>query len=154
MNFMLPKKRERARMGLKQSAVLRVPQFLKFVRQFSCTAAVGHPQAPCECEGPIEAAHVRTGTDGGTGMKPSDCYALPLCSKHHRRQHQIGEGPFEKEARVAMRKTADMLWAIWLKTDTGRRWALKTGYVAERDRNPAATAQPTNDTEAADDQGA
>lgn len=128
-------------MGLKQASVLRVPSFLRFIRDHDCAVLVRSGLAPDDlamiCLGPIEAAHVRSGTDGGTGMKPSDRYALPLCSKHHRRQHQIGEGPFEKETGVNMRPIADGLWAQWLRTDTGRRWALKTGYVA----NATATTQ-------------
>ena len=44
---------------------------------------------------PIECAHVRKGTDGGIGLKPSDRWVISLCSKHHREQHQIGERRFE-----------------------------------------------------------
>jgi hypothetical protein len=44
---------------------------------------------------PIECAHVRRGTDGGMGFKPSDCWVISLCSHHHREQHQLGEGSFE-----------------------------------------------------------
>lgn len=127
----LPRKRTRPPMGLKPVGVLRVPQFLRYVRDHVCAAVVqGHspePEGVC-CRGPVEAAHVRTGTDGGVGMKPSDRYALPLCADHHRRQHQIGERPFEKETGISMRSIADGLWEQWLKTETGRRWKLKTGY--------------------------
>ena len=45
---------------------------------------------------PIECAHVRTGTDGGLALKPSDRWAISLCRGHHREQHQIGEGEFQK----------------------------------------------------------
>lgn len=44
---------------------------------------------------PIECAHVRSGTDGGTGLKPSDRWVISLCSEHHREQHRIGEAAFE-----------------------------------------------------------
>ncbi len=44
---------------------------------------------------PIECAHVRGGTDGGTGLKPSDKWAISLCAYHHREQHRIGEARFE-----------------------------------------------------------
>lgn len=43
----------------------------------------------------IECAHVRTGTDGGIGIKPSDCWCISLCREHHREQHAIGETAFE-----------------------------------------------------------
>jgi hypothetical protein len=47
--------------------------------------------------GPIECAHVRTGTDGGAGLKPSDKWAISLCAFHHREQHRIGEKAFERK---------------------------------------------------------
>ena len=44
---------------------------------------------------PIECAHVRTGTDGGVGLKPSDRWTVSLYSAHHAEQHRIGERQFE-----------------------------------------------------------
>lgn len=51
---------------------------------------------PCYMCGviPCDPAHIRRFTDGGTGLKPSDCYALPLCRPHHQEQHAIGELSF------------------------------------------------------------
>lgn len=46
---------------------------------------------------PIEAAHVRVGTDGGTALKPSDRWVISLCHHHHAEQHQIGEMAFAKK---------------------------------------------------------
>ena len=43
----------------------------------------------------IECAHVRGGADGGIGLKPSDRWAISLCSRHHAEQHAIGEQSFE-----------------------------------------------------------
>jgi hypothetical protein len=45
---------------------------------------------------PVECAHVRVGTDGGVGLKPSDCWAISLCEHHHVEQHSIGEPAFEE----------------------------------------------------------
>lgn len=42
----------------------------------------------------IECAHVRGGTDGGIGLKPSDRWCISLCRKHHAEQHRIGEAAF------------------------------------------------------------
>jgi len=50
---------------------LRV-RHLDFVRQLPCVA--------CGKTAPSEPVHVRTGTDGGVGMKPGDRYAVPLCT--------------------------------------------------------------------------
>jgi hypothetical protein len=38
---------------------------------------------------------VRLGTDGGTGLKPSDRWAISLCAHHHLEQHRIGEAAFQ-----------------------------------------------------------
>ena len=43
---------------------------------------------------PIECAHVRRGTDGGLGLKPSDRWTISLCRSHHLEQHEIGEAAF------------------------------------------------------------
>jgi hypothetical protein len=59
---------------------------LAFVRQLSCVA--------CGKAAPSEAAHVRTGTHGGAGMKPGDRFAVPLCATCHAKQHRIGELTF------------------------------------------------------------
>lgn len=65
---------------------------LAFIRGLPC----------CICGNNIEteAAHVRMGDARaakryvGKGEKPSDMWALPLCGKHHRLQHEIGESEF------------------------------------------------------------
>jgi hypothetical protein len=44
---------------------------------------------------PVQCAHVRNGTDGGMGMKPSDKWAISLCDYHHLEQHSIGEAAFQ-----------------------------------------------------------
>ena len=55
---------------------------------------------------PIECAHVRTGTDGGAGLKPSDRWAISLCRDHHREQHRIGEKAFEKRYTIDLYELA------------------------------------------------
>lgn len=42
----------------------------------------------------IECAHVRCGTDGGAGLKPSDRWVISLCAHHHREPHNLGERRF------------------------------------------------------------
>lgn len=42
----------------------------------------------------VQAAHIRRRTDGGTGMKPSDCYVVPLSVSQHALQHRVGELKF------------------------------------------------------------
>ena len=55
---------------------------------------------------PIECAHVRSGTDGGTGLKPSDCWVVSLCRNHHEEQHRLGEAQFEIKYAVDLRALA------------------------------------------------
>lgn len=65
--------------------MIRDKHHLDFIRQLECV----------KCASPhVEAAHLRMGTDGGMGMKPSDRWVLPLCSAHHRQQHAMGEPAF------------------------------------------------------------
>lgn len=101
------KRRKAPKMGVREPERIDCPGHLKFVRGFECAIAgrAGHV-----CGGKIEAAHVRTGTDGGTSYKPSDCWAIPLCSEGHREQHQIGEHRFEKKYGVDMKKQARAIW--------------------------------------------
>jgi len=137
----LPGRKKRTPYGVREPSVIRVPGFLSYVRKHECAVTV---KFTFFCEGSTEAAHVRTGTDGGTGMKPSDCYALPLCSGHHRRQHQIGEQQFEKDWGIDMRKIADGMWAQWLKTTAGQNWKRKTGYTHHPGENSATRRSPTS----------
>ena len=55
---------------------------------------------------PIECAHVRIGTDGGAGTKPSDKWVISLCAFHHREQHHIGERAFERRYGLELRALA------------------------------------------------
>ena len=66
------------------------PGHRAWVRRHDC-CVTGCKRSPIEC------AHVRLGTDGGCGLKPSDRWAISLCWLHHREQHQIGEAKFERK---------------------------------------------------------
>ena len=95
---MLPKKPKR-------DGRIRSQAHLRWVRAHLCCVANGN------CEGPIEAAHVRTGTGGGTGLKPGDNWAISLCRLHHGVQHQRGEGLFETTFGIDMKALAVEFWA-------------------------------------------
>jgi hypothetical protein len=71
---------------------LRSPKHLSYVRDLRC--------ACCGEDAFNEAAHVRKGTDGGTGQKPSDYFTLPLTRYCHAVQHQIGEVRFWEKAGI------------------------------------------------------
>lgn len=118
----LPQRRTRPKMNVRQSAIIRCPAHLAHIRRLECaifckmnaTKTTQH-----ECEGHIEAAHVRTGTDGGTGIKPSDSFSIPLCQRAHRHQHQIGESAFEACWSIDMKAIAAELWK---RSPAGIKW--------------------------------
>lgn len=82
----------------------RSPAHRKWIRDFHCCA--------CGTATAIECAHVRVGTDGGIGIKPSDRWTIPLCKDCHSRQHQLGEESFEKETGINMKAIAEQLFKL------------------------------------------
>lgn len=103
--MILPKRRKAEKH--KKAPQLRSPSHLQWVRGHECAIAGRH-----ECKGRIQAAHVRNGTDGGMGVKPSDCFVIPLCEAAHEWQHFIGEQAFELATGIKMRGVADALWRV------------------------------------------
>lgn len=77
----------------------RSPGHRAFVRRHACSA--------CGSHAPIECAHVRTGTGGGMGVKPSDRWCISLCKTCHQEQHRIGERAFEKRWNIDMKAIAE-----------------------------------------------
>lgn len=73
---------------------------LRFIRKLACCACLQHPS---------DASHIRTGTGGGIGIKPSDCHTIPLCRACHQEQHRIGEKAFFKDM-DKIHKLAGKLW--------------------------------------------
>lgn len=112
----IPRRLKRPKMNVRETSVIRCASHLKWIRGHACAAS------DMDCQVKIEAAHVRTGTDGGMGMKPSDCWTIPLCSTHHRDQHQIGEPAFERENRIDMKAIAKQLWTL---SPHGKKWRLE-----------------------------
>ena len=71
-----------------------------FVRSHSCIVE------GCAAR-PIEVAHVRKGSDAGTGRKPSDYHTVSLCQMHHAEQHAIGEDSFAMKYNVNLAHMAE-----------------------------------------------
>src|SRR6516225_3828504 len=88
-------------------------QHLSFIRQLPCVA--------CGRAAPSEPAHVRTGTDGGVGIKPGDRYAVPLCTACHSKQHRIGELSFWSALRIDPLNVAFRLWIVSADLKAGER---------------------------------
>jgi hypothetical protein len=93
---LLPRRIERCR---KEPDPRTCPAHRAWVRRHHCCVP-GCRQLPIEC------AHVRSGTDGGTGLKPSDKWVISLCAFHHIEQHQIGEAGFERRYGLDLRELA------------------------------------------------
>ena len=72
-----------------------------------CAWVRGHACCACGSTAAIECAHVRNGTGGGVGMKPSDRWCLSLCHDCHAKQHSMGEASFEKFAGINMKALAE-----------------------------------------------
>src|SRR5271169_2375753 len=91
----------------------RRAQHLAFIRQLPCVA--------CGKSAPSEAAHVRSGSDGGAGMKPSDRYSVSLCTSCHALQHEFGELTFWSALRIDPLNAALRLWAVSGDIQAGER---------------------------------
>lgn len=53
----------------------------QFIRTFSCFLCGASP---------VDASHVRTADNSGTGRKPDDRYLVPACRQCHAREHNGG----------------------------------------------------------------
>ncbi len=106
MNF--PKRRKAQKLGVRDTPQIRCAQHLQWIRGFVCFLHDSHTA----CEGKTEAAHGRTGADGGMGVKPSDCWTIPLCAGHHRIQHNMGEKAFEAAYKLNMKASAEHFWRM------------------------------------------
>lgn len=85
---------------------------IRWIKRLPC-AVRGH-----DCQGPVTAHHVRRNTDGGTGLKPSDKWTVPLCDGlhgavegHHQEGDRIGWLSFEAQYGVDLRALAIKLAA-------------------------------------------
>ena len=77
----------------------RSPAHRAWVRGFACSA--------CGSTTAIECAHVRNGTDGGTGIKPSDKFCIALCKSCHSWQHMVGEETFARSHGLDLKALAE-----------------------------------------------
>jgi hypothetical protein len=91
----------------------RCPAHRKFIRSLPCMACGSAPPSQC--------AHVRIGTDGGMGLKPSDRFSVPLCGACHAKQHRVGELTFFSGLRIDATYSAMRLWTISGDTEAGER---------------------------------
>lgn len=80
---------------------LRCAAHLQWLRGFQCSVS------DCQhMDTGIHAHHVRENTGAGTGLKPGDDWAVPLCGHHHSQLHNIGARSFEADTGVNLRTLA------------------------------------------------
>lgn len=118
---MLPPRRSAPRSG-----ILRAPERVwqrhrKWLRGFQCVVT------GCG-RGPIEVSHLRTAANAGTGLKPHDSEAVPMCGgldpeAHHAEYHRIGHKSFEAKYGIDLAKLAAELTRR--SPDTAMRESLK-----------------------------
>jgi hypothetical protein len=100
--------------GKRRPNLRRAAQHLAFVRQLPCVACGWGFD-------PSQAAHVRSETDGGAGMKPGDRFAVPLCFACHAEQHRVGELSFWAALKIDPLNVALRLWTVSGSIEDGER---------------------------------
>jgi hypothetical protein len=81
---------------------VKSPAHLRWLRSLPCCVP------NCKATG-SHAHHVRAASIAGTGMKPSDRWAVPLCPEHHSQGHLIGWQTFEAHYRLDLAGIARLL---------------------------------------------
>jgi hypothetical protein len=99
--------------GTPKPDLRRRARHLAFIRQLPCVA--------CGKAAPSAAAHVRSGSDGAAGMKPSDRYSLSLCTSCHGLQHCFGELTFWSTLRIDPLNVSLRLWTVSGNIAAGER---------------------------------
>lgn len=64
-----------------------------------------------------EPHHIRTGTNGGMGKKPSDKYAINTCHKCHTEIHTKGEKTFYKKHGYDIEEMIDYALSLWRRNN-------------------------------------
>jgi hypothetical protein len=107
----------------------RRSQHLGFIRQLPCVV--------CGKAAPSEAAHVRSGSDGGAGVKPADRYCVPLCTDCHALQHEFGELTFWSTVRIDPLNVAFRLWTVSGDIKAGERVVFRSRQRINLLKDPA-----------------
>jgi hypothetical protein len=90
-------------MMIPKNKPIRNKAHLEFIRGLSC----------CVCgRFPCDAAHVRSGTGGGMGIKPGDNFTIPMCRPCHQKQHYVGEKNFHGGSTERVIELANALWVM------------------------------------------
>ncbi len=75
-----------------QTPVARYEEHKRFIRSLPCVICGDATTTECAH---VRMADARAGKPiTGMGTKPADHWTVPLCGRHHRRQHEVGEAHF------------------------------------------------------------
>ena len=74
---------------------------------------------------------MRTGSNGGLGMKPGDRYVVPLCTACHSKQHRIGELSFWSALRIDPLNVALRLWTVSPNIKAGERTVFRARQLID-----------------------
>jgi hypothetical protein len=122
--------------AMKSEGPERGEAYLDHIRACPCLHC---GQDPCG-----EASHLRSasgahGKASGTGKRPDDRWALPVCPEHHRlaqrAQHQIGERAFWSDLGIDPFLTCQRLWAQ--RNDLVAMRAVVFAVIGERHQRSA-----------------
>lgn len=97
---MLPPRKKRERSGIERAPKREWHRHRAWLRGFACVVT------DCESERQ-EVSHIRTAANAGTGIKPHDSSAVPMCADHHAEYHRIGHHTFEDRYRLDLVKLAN-----------------------------------------------
>lgn len=87
---------------LQKERKIKSEKHRRFIASLECCVSVEKYQ--------IQAAHIRTGTGGGMGLKPCDSWCIPLSVDEHHKQHQIGERQYWGDRLELVKTLAQFLW--------------------------------------------
>ena len=85
---------------------MRNAKHLRWIRTLPC--------ATCHKPAPSEASHIRAGTDGGMGLKPSDWFCIPQCRECHAELHRGEKRFWEKNGGIE--KALSLSNGLWVRT--------------------------------------
>lgn len=94
------------RLALAKDPPDRVEAYLEYIRGMVCCAW------STECGGVTEAAHLAV---EGKGIKASDYFTVPLCTKHHALQHAVGIETFQANEGVNLWAFAAKCLVQWIR---------------------------------------
>lgn len=126
---MLPSRRKRPKMGVREPERLIFPTHRQFVKRFGCVIT--------GCfKGPIEFAHLRTAANSGMGRKPRDDSGIGLCREHHARAHNIGHDAMARENGMTLEQLFALARGFAKSTsDKAMREALRQESVLHVERS-------------------